>query len=66
MKSGFWPQVIEIFHDFFDADTDNPRNDSPDDDSGEVDDPVGGEEGITDYYTYNLGEDFFQDEAPGD
>ena len=66
MKSGFWSQVIEIFYDFFDGDTDNPRNDFPDDDSGEVDDPVGGEEGITDYDTYNLGEDFFQDEATED
>lgn len=57
MRLSILSQVIDAYHDFIDNDTDDYRNDF-DGYAGEVEDPMGGMEGITEYDEKNLDEDF--------
>ncbi len=57
MKLNFLTQVIDYYHDFIENNTDDYRNDI-DGSPGEVEDPMGGWEGITEYDEKNLDEDY--------
>lgn len=50
-------QVIEHYHEFVKNYSDNPRNDFSTDES-EVEDPMGGNEGVTTYDIYNFDPDY--------
>ena len=53
MRLNILSQIIDAYHDFVSNDSEDYRNDF---DTGysEVDDPVGGDEGITDYDAHNI------------
>ncbi|RMD96603.1 MAG: hypothetical protein D6814_11085 [Calditrichaeota bacterium] len=57
MKLNILSQIIEAYHDFVVNDTNDYRNDF-DSPSGEVEDPMGGIEGVTDYDSKNVDEDY--------
>ncbi|MDQ7052642.1 MAG: hypothetical protein Q9P14_07050 [candidate division KSB1 bacterium] len=57
MKLNFLTQVIDAYYDFIENNTDDCRNDF-DGSPGEVEDPMGGWEGITEYDEKNLDEDY--------
>jgi len=61
MKLDIWAQVIDFLHDFFEHDSDDCRNDFPDQDGGEVDDPYGGKEGITWWDEHSADQEFERD-----
>jgi hypothetical protein len=56
-------QLIEHYHEFIENYSDDPRNDFPTDcyDS-QVEDPIGGDEGITSYDRFNLDQDYYDTE----
>ncbi len=56
MKFSILSQIVDYLHDHHENDTDDYRNDFATDHS-EVEDPVGGEDGITTYDRYNLDPD---------
>lgn len=59
MRLNIISQVIKHYHEFVTNYSDDPRNDFPDDSSSsQVEDPLGGEEGVTLYDRFNLDQDF--------
>ncbi len=56
MNFNILTQIIDYVYDHRENDTDDYRNDFAID-SSEVEDPVGGEDGITTYDRYNLDQD---------
>lgn len=57
MKFNILSQIIEAYHDAVVNNTDDYRNDF-DGPSGEVEDPMGGLEGVTEYDDKNIDPDF--------
>ena len=51
-------QIINAMHGVFENNPDDYRNDFDDGNPGEVEDPMGGWEGITEYDEKNIDEDF--------
>ena len=61
MRLNILSQIINHYHDFVTNYSDDPRNDfSADESVDEVEDPLGGEEGVTQYDNYNLDQDFYR------
>ena len=60
MKLPVLMQIIDVLHRLFYDDFDDYRNDPPADrgDGSDVEDPVGGSEGITPYDEHNIDPDY--------
>ncbi len=57
MRLNILSQIIDAYYDAFDNNTDDYRNDF-DGPSGEVEDPMGGMEGVTKYDDKNIDPDY--------
>lgn len=53
MRLNILSQIIDAYHDFVSNDSEDYRNDFATDYT-EVEDPVGGDEGVTNYDAYNV------------
>ncbi len=59
MRLNILSQIIDAYHDFLTNDSDDYRNDFSTDYDSEVEDPLGGDEGITDYDSTNYDQDSY-------
>ncbi len=57
MKLAFLTQILDAMKEVMENDPDDYRNDF-DTDPGEVEDPMGGDQGVTDYDKNNLDPDY--------
>lgn len=58
MRLNILSQIIDAYHDFVSNNSNDYRNDFDTNSYNyDVEDPIGGDEGITDYDSYNLDQD---------
>jgi len=59
MKLNIISQIIRHYHEYVNNNSEDPRNDFPiDHNSSQIEDPLGGQEGITKYDRFNLDQDW--------